>query len=238
MVIQRSRSMNLRTFLTAAWDWSKKWDLPINPTKFSYLTIGARLSFFSDGSGTSIAVSTLVKDLGVQTDNMFSPSAQCTEAANKARRLIFMIRLSFQDLSTSAFIPLYGALVRPHLQYGVSACCRYQPSRANSKISYTGMRYLPYEERLQRLGLHSLQRRRLRDELITAFKIFNGLLDIEPNLFFFPPAGRGLKGHPFKVLQGTRHHRRRGSAFSVRVVKYWNKLPSLQLLLSMFSRNG
>ncbi len=31
--------------------------------------------FFPDGSGTPIPVSTLVKDLGVQTDNMFSPSA-------------------------------------------------------------------------------------------------------------------------------------------------------------------
>ncbi len=38
----------------------------------------------------------------------------------------------------------------------------------------TGIRHLPYEERLQLLGLHSLQRRRLRDDLITAFKIFKG----------------------------------------------------------------
>ncbi len=35
---------------------------------------------------------------------------------------------------------------------------------------------------------------------------------------------RGLRGHPFKVLQGASHRRRRGSAFSVWVVKYWNKL--------------
>ncbi len=64
------------------------------------------LSFFPNGSGTPIPVSTLVRDLGVQTDNMFSLSAQCTEAANKVRRLIFMIRRSFQNLSKSAFIPL------------------------------------------------------------------------------------------------------------------------------------
>ncbi len=87
--------MNLHSSLTAAWDWSKKWDLPINPTKCNYLTIGRevplRLSFLPDGSGTPIPVSTIVMDLGVQTDNMFSPSTQCTAAANKARRLIFMI---------------------------------------------------------------------------------------------------------------------------------------------------
>ncbi len=44
--------------------------------------------------------------------------------------------------------------------------------------------------------------------------------------FFFPPARRGLRGHPYKVLQGASHGRRRGLAFSVRVVKYWNKLPT------------
>ncbi len=103
MVTRRSQSMNLHSSLSAAWDWSKKWGQPINPTKCNYLTIGReiplRLSLSPDGSSTPIPVSTLVKNLGVQTDNMFSPSAQCTEAANKARRLIFMIRRSFQGLS-------------------------------------------------------------------------------------------------------------------------------------------
>ncbi len=97
--------------------WSVKMYLPINPTKRNYPTIGLeaplRLSIFPDGSGI---------DLGVQTYNMFFPSAQCTEAANKARRLISMIRRSFQSLSKSAFIPLYEALVRPHLGYEVPAC--------------------------------------------------------------------------------------------------------------------
>ncbi len=64
----------------------------------------------------------------------------------------------------------------------------------------TDMRHLPYEERLQRLGLHSLQRRRLRDDLLTAFKIFKGLLDIDMNLFF--PSSRSTR--PKRApLQGT-----------------------------------
>ncbi len=50
------------------------------------------------------------------------------------------------------------------------------------------------------------------------------------NLFFLPPTRRGLRGHPFKVLQGQ--HFWWG---------LWNtgissRLPSLQLLLSMFSK--
>ncbi len=93
--------------------------------------------FFPDGSGTLIPVSKLAKDLGVQTNTMFSPSAQCTEAASKARRLIFNIRRSFQDLSKSAFIPLYEAA--PRIWYAslfAEPRFRYQLSRANSKVSY------------------------------------------------------------------------------------------------------
>ncbi len=126
---------------------------------------------------------------------MFSPSAQCNEAANKAKRLIFMIRRPFQDLSKSAFIPLYEALVRPHLEYGMPAGSPNFVADINhlERIQrlatrlVTGMRHLPYEERLQRLGLHSLQRRRLWADLITAFKIFKGLLDVDQNFFCARP---------------------------------------------------
>ncbi len=40
---------------------------------------------------------------------------------------------------------------------------------------------------------------------------------------FLPPTLTSLGGHPFKVLQSVSHRRRRGSAFSVRVVQYWSK---------------
>ncbi len=41
--------------------------------------------------GHILMISKLIKDLGFQADNKFSPSAQCTEAADMARRLIFMV---------------------------------------------------------------------------------------------------------------------------------------------------
>ncbi len=87
---------------------------------------------------------------------MLSPSAQCTEAANEARRLILMIGNYFQNLPKSDFIPLYGALVRPHLEYGMPVCSPIPVTDINhieriqrlaTKL-VTGMRHLSYEERL------------------------------------------------------------------------------------------
>ncbi len=69
---------------------------------------------------------------------------------------------------------------------------------------------------------------------IPTFKIFKGLLIVDLNLFFQPPARRGLRGHPYKVLQGAGHRRRRGLAFSARVVKYCNKLPAYSPLCQCF----
>ncbi len=36
MVTRRTQNMNLHSSITAAWDWSKKWDIPINPAKYNY----------------------------------------------------------------------------------------------------------------------------------------------------------------------------------------------------------
>ncbi len=119
MVTLRTQNINLHSPLIAEWDWSQKWDLLINPTKCNYLAIGRdvplRLSFSRNGPGTHLPVSKLVKDQRVQTGNAFAPSGQCAEDGNKARRFNFTIRRSIQDLSKLDFIPLYDALVRPHL---------------------------------------------------------------------------------------------------------------------------
>ncbi len=136
--------------------------------KYIFGCLSQDLNFWrmqSTRPGSTTPVSKLVKYLGVQTDNLFSPSAQCTEAANRARRLIIMIRRSFQDLSKSAFIPLYGASVRPQIEYCMPACSPNLVAGINhlERIQrlatrlVTGMRHLRYEERLQLLGLHSLQ---------------------------------------------------------------------------------
>ncbi len=119
MVTLRTQNNNLYSSLTAEWGWSQKLDLLINPTKCNYLTIGRdvplRLSFSRNGPGTHLPVSKLVKYQRVQTGKAFAPSGQIAEDGNKAKRFNFTIRRSFQDLSKLDFIPLYDALVRPHL---------------------------------------------------------------------------------------------------------------------------
>ncbi len=106
--------------------------------------------------------------------------------------------------------------------------CKYQPFRANSKISYKVGNWHaspPLGRGTAAAKFSFLQRRRLRADLITTFKISTGLLDIVSNLFFLPPARRGLRGHSYKVLQGATHPQLSQSIFfKKRLEKVWTEI--------------
>ncbi len=55
--------------------------------------------------------------------------------------------------------------------------------------------------RLRQINLISLERKRLRADLILAFKIFKGEVTLSPSDFFLYPLRAGLRGHPYLLLQ-------------------------------------
>ncbi len=81
---------------------------------------------------------------------------------------------SFRKFSKSDFIPLYGAPVCPHVEYDMQTFLPSLKGDANHferiQSLYTrlviGLRHITYEERLQRMGLHSLPWRRVLANLI------------------------------------------------------------------------
>ncbi len=228
MVYPRSQSSRLLSSLSFAWAWAGKWDLPINPNKCACLTVGnlppLSPSFSAADTDHRIPQVTDVRDLGVPLDTTFTASVHYIEAANTARRLLLLVRRSFCELSKTAFTPLYCALVRPHQEYAMETNAPTLRADINHfervqrlATRIVSLRHVPYEERLRQLNLFSLERRRLRADLILAFKIFKGEVNLNPSEFFL---------HTFRLLQGPSRLRRRSCAFSVRIVKFWNRLPA------------
>ena len=67
--------------------------------------------------GTILSKTVKEKDLGVSLNANMKVSEQCRIAASKGNQVIGMIRRNITYKEKSLIVPLYKAIVRPHLEY-------------------------------------------------------------------------------------------------------------------------
>jgi len=88
-----------------------------------------------------------------------------------------------------------------------------------------GLNKMSYEQRSEALRLYSLQRRRLRGDLIETYKVLAGKEKINYEQLFQKATTIDLRGHSFKLYTKKSRLDIRKYFFSQRTVDYWNKLP-------------
>ena len=82
-----------------------------------------------------------------------------------------------------------------------------------------------YHGKLKELNLFSLEKRRVRGDLIETFKILKDYDKVDSKLFFDLRQGNS-RGHSYKIFKKSVRSDVRKYFFSQRVVDTWNRLPS------------
>ena len=170
---------NLQADLNALSNWATEWQMRFNVDKCKVMHLGAKNMHASYIlGGVQLGGSVVEKDLGVLVDHKLNNGMQCQAAVSKASKVLSCIKRGMDSRDRDIILPLYKSLVRPHLEYAVQFWAPVlkkdigeleKVQRRATKL-IRGMEELSYEERLEELNLFTLEKSRLRGDMINMYK--------------------------------------------------------------------
>jgi len=178
------------------------------------------------------------KDLQVLVDKKLDKSRQCVLAAQKTNHNLGCIKRSMTSRSREGILPLCSTLVRPLLEFCIQLWSPQHKKdmellervqrKATKKIRR--LEHLSYEEKLRELAFFSLEKRRLRGDLISQVlpysrQYLKGAYRKEEESIFSRACCKRTRSNGFKLREGRFRLHIRKKFFAMKVVKHWNRLP-------------
>ena len=172
--------------LNRAYDWATQNNMNFNENKFQSINYGHNNQHgrYLTPTGMEVQKSSTVRDLGLIMSDSCKFHKHIEEMVKKGKQMAGWILRTFITREAYPMIRLYKSLVLPHVEYCSLLWSPYTLEQIRkieaiqrtftSKIA--GMQCKNYWERLAKLGLFSMERRRERYQIIYIWKIIQGLV--------------------------------------------------------------
>jgi hypothetical protein len=213
--------------------WADKNKLSVAMHKCQVLHVGAQNpSRDVVIGGVLLDAPATVKDLGILMSATLCFNQHIDSIVAAAYQRTGLIFRCFLNRDPAFLKQMFISFCRPKLEFNSCVWSPHQVGQIalveNVQRRYTkripGLRHLSYAERLDRLGLKSLEFRRLVYDLCMVYNIVHGNVRLEYHEFFTSAAGR-TRGHNLKMAVPYARTNTRKHFFANRVVAPWNSLP-------------
>lgn len=182
-----------------------------------------------------LSTSLWVRDLGIFIDNKLNWSQHISKITKKCKQICGWVLSVFYSRENTLMMTLFNSLIRSRLEYGCELWNPYLIRDINSieqiQRSFTdkirNIKHLNYWERLSRLNITSLQRRREKIIILHIWKILNNQYPNSMNIEFKEHnRNKAIKVvlKPLPKLKGLALSKYEES-FHIKGGKLWNVLP-------------
>jgi hypothetical protein len=227
----------LQTDIDSLANWACQSGMSFNVSKCFSVTFGhsprSEVDWTYNIKGALIPRKSVFRDLGVTVCSPLSFNSYVDDIVARAFRRLGLIRKLFHFKSSKSIVRLFKSFVRPVVEYASIVWNPYTKIYTN-KIERVqkrmcrmvpGIQHISYREQLKVLGLLSLEARRIRYQLLSIFKLRNGLTDLKFEEYFTLNTDKRTRGHSQTIRVKFAKNNYRLNFFSVSAINLWNQLP-------------
>ena len=147
-------------------------------------------------------------------------------------KMLANIRVAYHYMDKDMMKRILTSMIRPRLEYAAVVWSPHAKKDITKleRIQRVATKMVPelseltYEDRLREMGLPTLQDRRERGDLITLYKILNGIEKLDEQNMEMEEKTRQMRGHSRKIRKSRCLKDTKKYSFSHRIVDTWNGL--------------